>query len=660
MGQGPTEYCDLVMKGGITSGVIYPAAAYELSEKYSFKNIGGTSAGAIAAAVVAAAELGRRTGAGSDSDKKGGFDIVKGLSSEIASNGKLLKLFTPDKKTSKIFVVALNVLGQRSTGGKIAAGLGGVLFAAWFLSALLFTIGLFLPTELFVLAKWHSLSPTQQLVATHPWVCFLSGILVGLALALIGSTCSGAIRTIHSLAANSFGMCSGMARASDDDASLTEWLDEQIQAAAGRTSNQAPVTFGDLWNAPLYDKELLKTPLTIQLQVVTTSVTEGRPYSIPFRSGTLYFDPSELAHLFPERIIQSLIVAAERFKKKKAAEALIKPPSRVYRSVSSPSSDEKMLVRLPDPEDLPILVATRMSLSFPALLSAVPFYRVDGTVERNQDKGAAKYPTRVGTKIWFSDGGICSNFPINFFDSPIPRWPTFGINLTSAPADKCKQGKERAKRPAKNFVSMLGPDEAARVPMNDLGDLVWTSTARIEQKKALDCIGRFVLGILNTTMDWRDNLQAVAPGYRDRIASVQLCPDEGGLNLNMPDSLIEDLTARGQLCGQMLKGFDFSQHAFTRYRIALSGLEEYLLGMDRGYQNPVAQDEEGWEYIKAEKIPPHYHWPKESSLAQDAAKAIDQIHELLVLWEGGTSADHTRFSNKAPKPKSTLQSRPDF
>ena len=42
--------CDIVMKGGITSGVVYPLAAVELSTKYRFVNIGGTSAGAIAAA----------------------------------------------------------------------------------------------------------------------------------------------------------------------------------------------------------------------------------------------------------------------------------------------------------------------------------------------------------------------------------------------------------------------------------------------------------------------------------------------------------------------------------------------------------------------------------------------------------------------------------
>jgi len=51
--------CDIVMKGGITSGVVYPLALVELAKTYRFSNIGGTSARAIAAA--AAGELaGRR------------------------------------------------------------------------------------------------------------------------------------------------------------------------------------------------------------------------------------------------------------------------------------------------------------------------------------------------------------------------------------------------------------------------------------------------------------------------------------------------------------------------------------------------------------------------------------------------------------------------
>ena len=51
----PTLRCDIVMKGGITSGVIYPRAVAELAKTYRLSQVGGASAGAIAAAAAAAA-----------------------------------------------------------------------------------------------------------------------------------------------------------------------------------------------------------------------------------------------------------------------------------------------------------------------------------------------------------------------------------------------------------------------------------------------------------------------------------------------------------------------------------------------------------------------------------------------------------------------------
>src|SRR5215212_3106990 len=51
--------CDAIMKGGITSGIVYPYAILEIATRYRFRSVGGTSAGAIAAAFAAAAEYSR-------------------------------------------------------------------------------------------------------------------------------------------------------------------------------------------------------------------------------------------------------------------------------------------------------------------------------------------------------------------------------------------------------------------------------------------------------------------------------------------------------------------------------------------------------------------------------------------------------------------------
>ena len=37
--------CDLVMKGGVTSGIIYPSTVCELARTYRFRAVGGASAG---------------------------------------------------------------------------------------------------------------------------------------------------------------------------------------------------------------------------------------------------------------------------------------------------------------------------------------------------------------------------------------------------------------------------------------------------------------------------------------------------------------------------------------------------------------------------------------------------------------------------------------
>src|SRR3954451_2584417 len=93
----PSLECDIVMKGGITSGVVYPKAATVLAPRYKFRKIGGRSAGAIAAAVVAAAEYNRAGHAG------GGFGKVEELPGVLGADGFMLELFRPDEKTRPLF-----------------------------------------------------------------------------------------------------------------------------------------------------------------------------------------------------------------------------------------------------------------------------------------------------------------------------------------------------------------------------------------------------------------------------------------------------------------------------------------------------------------------------------------------------------------------------
>src|SRR3954468_11072781 len=85
---------DMVMKGGITSGVVYPLAVCELAKQYRFRNLGGSSAGGIAAAFAAAAEYARDTG---------GFQRLAELPRTLGTN--LEALFQPSPRTKPVFNV---------------------------------------------------------------------------------------------------------------------------------------------------------------------------------------------------------------------------------------------------------------------------------------------------------------------------------------------------------------------------------------------------------------------------------------------------------------------------------------------------------------------------------------------------------------------------
>jgi hypothetical protein len=100
MSQDLNRCCDLVMKGGITSGVLYPGASQAIAQEFFLIGIAGTSAGAIAAAVTAAAEYRRRTTGSIE-----GFQMLDEVARELSDTGRLLTLFQPDKATEEQFAL---------------------------------------------------------------------------------------------------------------------------------------------------------------------------------------------------------------------------------------------------------------------------------------------------------------------------------------------------------------------------------------------------------------------------------------------------------------------------------------------------------------------------------------------------------------------------
>jgi hypothetical protein len=201
------------------------------------------------------------------------------------------------------------------------------------------------------------------------------------------------------------------------------------------------------------------------------------------------------------------------------------------------------------PDRIPVLLGFRLSLSFPLVVTALRLY-------------APQLETPQGPPVehWFSDGGIGSNFPVHFFDAWVPSRPTFALSFASLPVDA---------------AGRLLPGES------DVGLPPTPSEIRFPRWIPVGDMGAFVAQILEIMQNWRATMQAELPGFRDRVYEARLdkAAGEGGLNLGMDAATIRRLQDRGTRVGEAIaETFDWDQHFFTRYLIAMQQLELGLLG----------------------------------------------------------------------------------
>jgi len=183
----PKLKCDVIMKGGITSGVVYPWAVCELAKTYNFKCVGGASAGAIAAAATVAAEYGR---------DKGGFtvlaDLPEWLGAPSAQGGSnLFSLFQPQDSTRPIYRSVVAGLGHSGATRLIAWGFA-IVIRFWFSALLGALLGAFI--------VWLSLNLAGPLA----WVGAILGVVLLVAGAVVGGVVGLALRALSVLPANGF------------------------------------------------------------------------------------------------------------------------------------------------------------------------------------------------------------------------------------------------------------------------------------------------------------------------------------------------------------------------------------------------------------------------------------------------------------------------
>lgn len=693
-------YCrssvDVTMRGGTTSGVVYPLAICEIARRYRLRNVGGASAGAIAAAAAAAAEVGRMAAADgtlsadsgplSPEDRQEGRVRAgfPGLADSMAwlaqvddpgrQQYRVAQLFRPGERTRPLFRLMTAfmrkrpwaypwlVLGAFGVFSKIltlltvvgvfwavmatrpepagfwadlgASAVGLVAFGAAVLGAILLLIRLIALSARLVRgrpAKRHEAlreplgEPAHRKNGELAWLAL--GLLVA-GLGLIAATiwwpplklhlptlalawCALVLVTGGILGASvlsllgqgrtvGFGVVPGSAPAAPgwnlwdriagtpvaSQRALMPWLSDTLSELAGLPQGQV-LRFGHLWfgldfqpgqpRADLHATADDPRRRRVNLELMTSELVQRRAYHFPLRRGQrldqeergrLYFRKTDLSskgrEILPDDVVAAMTVG----------------PVKKVRDLNAGTGEEFEVYELPEPWDLPVAFAVRLSLSLPGLFQAVRLYRLaETTTVRDEfgrviarDQTPQEYPQPDGgfdwaQELWFTDGGVTSNFPIHFFDSPLPLWPTFGINLGEHPPGFAHQD--------------------VWLPQD------WQARSSLAAPMSKSYVG-FVWSIVDTARGWRDNTQTRMPGYRGRVAWVRQRDNEGGENLFMPDDVIAALALRGAFAGARLRRRFSSEpfwrrHQWLRQRTAMGNLEDLrdLLatsGQDPHYQ----------------------------------------------------------------------------
>lgn len=601
--------CDVIFRGGITSGVVYPGFVRTLARKYRFRSVGGASAGAIAAALTAAAEYGRQRSEGLPPNERfAPFDRLAATASDVGGRPgnvtSLKRLLTPVPRLVLLSKVVALAAGLVAGTRRLRRGAG------WFWRLVAFAAAVAL-----VLLAWH---------------------VPGLGAAVIGATLASLAwlwwEVFRELPKAGFGLCAGSVqriglgpspRRNVDilrrRGALSDWLHGEIQRAAGRgvTADADKVAEADV--RPLTAGELRQSD--IQLVLTTTNLSQRIPHSFPFLEkgrGRLFFRPEELRRVLPADVVAWMVLKG-----------------RERPADGAPVADG--FVRLPEPADLPVVFGVRLSLSFPGLLSAVKLYA------HNNDRPLNRDGTVTPDPVWFSDGGITSNFPIHLFDAPLPRHPTFCITLRGATEEEL-----HGRRTVTDTTRWTVEDESTEDPLvrmprsNERG-----GGARFGRPIG-SSLGAFVAAILDTARNAHENELMLMPGHRDRIVHVLTLPDEGGLNLSMPPDVIRRLSDRGaHAAEELIRRFhpeaakhldtgielDWENHRWVRLRATAAALERYLAAFERGWSaRPEGYGDDLLYDRMIERDPPSYPWPDDHTRFT-AERLIGEIRALARTIE---------------------------
>jgi hypothetical protein len=298
--------CDIVMAGGVTSGIIYPGAVGMIARRYRFRSIGGTSVGAIAAAVTAAAEYGRLTG-----QNPNAFELVGALSRTLGNEAgdghtRLFHLFTPETETAPLLALVTPLFGR---GGRLRQ-----MFRILKTTASFWQIGLPLAATLLV-----GLGIVAALIFNNGlWLSPIALAMTVASVCVVWCLSTFGMLARHWLPAwrnNGYGICTGRSSPNSaaigrpDFVGLVHWMHGAVQSAAGRGIDDRPLTFGDLWSP---SRPGDKTPRqvnphavrAIELAMIASDISRNRTVQLPFLEtpSPLYVETTVLSKYFPESV----------------------------------------------------------------------------------------------------------------------------------------------------------------------------------------------------------------------------------------------------------------------------------------------------------------------------------------------------------------------
>jgi predicted acylesterase/phospholipase RssA len=563
-----TKPCDLVLKGGAASGFVYSGTIVELARTYRLQSIAGTSAGAGAAGVAAAAEYGRRSG-NPEAWGYAGIEHVPEWAAERTANGwtRLKHLFGPDPKTARLYeVVSAPFTASKGRVWKaLRAALSGYRGPV--------VAGTVIAGAIAGGILWSLAPPLLAAVGI-----VLLGILAALLMVLgfVGYAVWKDVSVV--LPENHFGLCSAKSEPSDaPDAPpdrMTGWLYGLYQRLAGKPMDD-PLTFGDLWGAPRHRDER-----GIALSLMSVNLSLGRPVRITHddehhtleEDEAYWFDPADFKRLFP----RDVVIAME-----KAAGAV-------------PDGGETSR-RLPFPPiaRVPVIVGVRMSFALPVLFSAVRLYKRDASRLPVEQRAGKPLPESVLEPCWFADGGVCTSLPIHLFDKPMPRWPTFAVNLRHLHPDAV--GKDSA--PLRVWMDhdfATGPafgwlrEWWKRIDV----DAVPRDPTRFGKVAPGTQLERLLGAMLSTAIGWVDGAHLRLATCRDRVAHVCLDPAEGAFNVDTDSAAIRRLAEYGKDAGRKLVGrfaeidaAGWTEHRAIRYIAAMQLAARFIDDFETGFRS---------------------------------------------------------------------------